>query len=177
MKRIIFLDIDGVLRAPIPRSGNRVKEKNLGHVLAQQYNDEAYVKMNESMLRNVYYEWNGEACYCVRMLCQIPDTKIVLSTSWRDFYRLEIMIKLFDLHKLGTFIVGKTIQKYGNRSLEIKDYLEKNPEVEQYLIIDDMDLRSYFPNHCIMTKDHLFLSEYRRGYDILTGKKVKDELF
>lgn len=167
--KIIFLDIDGVLRPMNPYVTIRSKEQNLPKVLSERYQEEAYEHINEYILRNVYYDFNGEACYCVRMLCNSTNAKIVLSTSWRDFYDLQTMKKLFDLHKLGVYIIGKTIQKYGNRPLEIQDYLDTHPEVEHYLIIDDMNLSMDFPNHCIITKDHLFLKEYRQGYNILMG--------
>lgn len=171
-RRIIFLDIDGVLRPMMPYSKIRTKEKSLKTVLSERYHDPAYASIDEPILHNVYYSFHGEACYCVRMLCQIPDTEIVISSSWRIGYSIETLKKLFALHKLGDYVRDKTPLLYNNRAAEITKYLQEHDDIDAYLIIDDIDLTRDFPNHCIVTKDHLKLAEYRMGYEILTSKKT-----
>lgn len=167
-KRIIFLDIDGVIRSPIPCNPSRVKIVNIKEHYARLFEDSAYLTMNESMLKNAYYDWNGEACYCIQLLLRIPNTYIVLSTSWRDFYSLDDMKRLFNLYGIGDAIIGKTKQLSFNRAKEIQTYIEEHPDVCQYVIVDDMDLSTHFTANFLLCKDHLKLSQYRLGYSILT---------
>lgn len=167
-RNVIFLDIDGVIRPMMPYSKIRTKEKNLKSVLSERYHDPAYEMIDEPTLHNAYYSFNGEACYCVRMLCEVPNTEIVISSSWRIGYSIDTMKKLFDLHKLGAYISDKTPLLYNNRSAEITKYLQEHTDIDHYLIIDDIDLTREFPYHCIVTKDHLKMSDYRKGYEILT---------
>lgn len=169
-RKIIFLDIDGVLRPMMPYSKIRTKETNLKDVLSERYQNKAYRELDETILKNVYYDFNGEACYCVRMLCNLDDVEIVLSTSWRSFYPLEDMKTLFALHKLGNYIKDITPMRYNNRSLEIQTYLDEHDDIDAYVIIDDIELESYFPGHCILTKDHLRMSQYRKGVSILLNR-------
>lgn len=169
-KRVIFLDFDGVLRPVIPSFKLRKKERNLGLLLSERYDNPIYQKMDESILHNVYYHFNGEACYCVRMLCHIPHTEIVLSTSWRSFYSLQDMKALLDLHKIGQYVTDVTPQRYHNRASEIQAYLDTHSDITSFVIIDDLDLTSEYPEHMLLCKDHLNLRQYRKGYEILTRK-------
>ena len=165
-RKVIFLDIDGVLRPMIPRC-RRKKEKSLQPLLSEWYHNPAYLKISESVLHNFYYDFNALSCYCVRCLCASEGVEIVLSTSWRAMYELDVMKNLFELHKIGRYITGITPLRFHNRPKEIRMYLEMNPDVEAYLIIDDMDLQDSFPNHFLLSKDHLLLSQFQKGYHIL----------
>lgn len=172
-RNVIFLDFDGVLRGMIPHRRKKPNVGDLGSFLAEQYQEKAYETIDQSILRNVYYDFAAESCYCVKLLCQIPDTKIVLSTSWRAFYTLETMQKLLELHHIGRYVIDKTPLLYNNRPSEIKEYLKQHPETKQYVIIDDMDLEAYFPGHMLLCKDHLRLSQYQKGYEILSGAPLQ----
>lgn len=78
--------------------------------------------------------------------------KIVLSTSWREFTEWENMLRDW-FGAIGIEVIGKTpISKTGDRSVEIRNYLaEHENEIETYLVLDDFDMRSDFPCHCICT--------------------------
>lgn len=168
-RNVIFLDFDGVLRPMMPYRKTRTKERNLSSVLSERYHDPAYEEIDESMLRNIYYDFSGEACYCIKLLCQIPHTDIVLSTSWRGFYELSTMQKLLELHQIGRYVVDKTPIHFNNRAAEIQEYLDQHPEIAHFIIVDDMDLSTYFPDQMLLCKDHLQLTQYAKGYEILTG--------
>lgn len=166
-RNVIFLDIDGVLRPMIPQTKVRKKEENLKSVLSERYQDPAYETIDEPTLYNAFYTLYGESCYCVRMLCQVPKTEIVISSSWRIGHSITTLKKLFALHKLGNYVKDITPMLYNNRAAEIKKYLQEHDDIDHYLVIDDIDLTSEFPNHCIVTKDHLKISQYREGIEIL----------
>lgn len=165
-RKVIFLDIDGVLRPMIPRT-RRKKEKNLKQILSERYHNPAYMEISEPVLHNFYYDFHALSCYCVRCLCAMEDVEIVLSTSWRAMYELDAMKHLFELHKLGRYITGITPLRFNNRPKEIQTYLEMNPDVENYLIIDDIDMHEEFPEHFLLTKDHLRLSQFQEAYTML----------
>lgn len=169
-RKVIFLDFDGVLRPMIPSFRQRKKEHNLKEVLSERYHDTAYLELDETILHNIYYHFSGEACYCIRMLCLIPDTEIVLSTSWRNFYHLEDLKKLLDLHKIGRYVSDLTPLRFHQRAKEIQEYLDMHQDIESYLVVDDLDLTTEFPDHMLLCKQHLKLSQYRKGYEILTRK-------
>lgn len=78
--------------------------------------------------------------------------KIVLSTSWREFADWEHMLRDW-FGAIGIKVIGKTpIRKDGVREEEISDYLNAHRyEIENFLVLDDIDMRASFPNNCICT--------------------------
>lgn len=169
-RKVIFLDFDGVLH-PLPpeiRRKEQADDKELKEILSERYHDDIYKTVDDAVLYYIYYDFSGEACYCVRQLCQIPHTEIVLSTSWRMLYDLEIMKKLLDLHKIGCYVSDITPIQGQNRASEIQSYLDTYKDIDQYLIIDDLNLEQEFPGHMLLCTNRLHLNQYRKGYEILT---------
>ena len=78
------------------------------------------------------------------------QAKVVLSTSWREFSDWENMLRDW-FGAIGIEIIGKTpISKTGDRAVEIRDYLAEHAnEIENYVVLDDFDLRADFPGHCV----------------------------
>lgn len=85
--------------------------------------------------------------------------KIVLSTSWREFMDWENMLRDF-LGAIGIEVIGKTHvmdrmphEGHDNvRAHEIQRYIDEHrSEFGNYVVIDDIDLREYFPGHCVCT--------------------------
>ena len=82
-----------------------------------------------------------------------------------DKYLLEMTM---DYQQFDEKIVAKykKIEKYGifirNRVLEINEYLNSH-EVSQFVIIDDIDLSNFFPDHFVRTfvdqKDDFYFSQ------------------
>jgi hypothetical protein len=125
-KKVIFLDIDGVLRthksdlewsnklaAPIFKGVDRLFDKTLVD------------NLNEVIF--------------------LTGAQIVITSNWRIYLSLEELQRIFKERGVIGEVIGKTGLGHlkggspipiGNRGLEISDWLDRNP-VRKYVIIDD----------------------------------------
>lgn len=117
--KVIFLDFDGVLNSE-GSFRHEVRRKN----------------------RRISDTLNPVACSNLQyILEQDSSVKIVISSTWR---RLHTMVDLQNiLNNYGVEaarVIGKTPMVFsGHRGHEIKLWLDENPNVTQYVIIDDDD--------------------------------------
>jgi len=151
---ILFIDIDGVLNTYSKLSANAVWENGKLHV------DEDKVKL-------------------LSKIVQSADIQLIMHSGWRLFYddlmnpisrESEELSKMF--FRTGIIVSGKTtdfsseeIKQNRKFSLvkaeEIKAWLLQHPECENYLIIDDLDLRdAVLKQHQIQPDPALGLTEY-----------------
>ena len=181
MNRIVFLDIDGVLQ---PFTNLKRFDCNLQAVkkeVAKKLNDNSYLDDDGYNIAAVYLDWHQEAISNLKKLLDESKAKIVITSNWRylDFDDLK---RLFKIHGLDKYLLEMTmdyqqfdekivakykeIEKYGifirNRVLEINEYLNSH-EVSQFVIIDDIDLSNFFPDHFVRTfvdqKDDFYFSQ------------------
>ena len=106
---------------------------------------------------------------------------MVITSNWR-YLGFDYLKRLFKIHGLDKYLLEMTmdyqqfdekivakykeIEKYGifirNRVLEINEYLNSH-EVSQFVIIDDIDLSNFFPDHFVRTfvdqKDDFYFSQ------------------
>lgn len=76
----------------------------------------------------------------VEELCRrVPDLKIVVSSTWRLGETVEGLQKILAPAKVvANAIIDKTPAfKEGPRGNEIQDWLNRNPQVTHYVILDD----------------------------------------
>lgn len=146
---IIFLDIDGVLNS---KSGTNLTEK---------------FGLDDKLIVNLKH-----------IIDSVPDTKIVISSSWRvlEYDEIhtskEIPWRIVLAHKLGftnisDIIVGDTPIFMDNdknrRGREIKHWLDENriaKKVNQFVIIDDetSDITEIFPNNTLKIDSNVGLT-------------------
>ena len=123
---IIFLDIDGVLNSMAYFERNKGK----GHMEISDYHLQMLAQIYRSM-----------------------DSKIVLSSSWRELdvpsdvhvYRMYQYL-LDELARYNMEIISKTPVINMNRPLEIKTWLEENPQEDPFSVVildDDFDYCHY----------------------------------
>ena len=111
------------------------------------------------------------------LLKQIVDetgANIVLSTSWREHWEKNSsecndtgkqINAIFD--ECGLKIFDKTPKLHLRRELEIQDWLNKHPEIEKFVVLDDMFLGAEFlEGHFVKT------SNYFNGLDETDVKKA-----
>lgn len=120
-KKVIFLDVDGVLNSyrnviadggfPFPASSSLAQ--NPRH--AEENLDRLAIGM-------------------IRKLCEEFDAVIVLSSTWRMHVDAVEFGKKYNLP-----IVAGTNPNVG-KPASIKEYLALHPEIENYLVIDDDDM-------------------------------------
>lgn len=109
---VVFLDIDGVLN-----TRTTVKRTPAGYTGI----DDARVRVLAGTIEK----------------CGGGD--IVLSSDWKDLQPTheDYIYLVSKLEQYGLNISGKTQDSMHRRGVGINDYLEKHPEIEEYIILDD----------------------------------------
>ena len=116
---IVFLDVDGVL--------------NSIEYLTQMYKKLKRTLKQEEMLDPI----------CINNLKEIVDktnARIVITSSWK-ICDLDILIKVFSKYNLQVY--DATINYGDKRGKEIREWLDNNKDVNNYIIIDDDFFKDY----------------------------------
>jgi len=138
MKKIIFLDIDGVL----------ANKKSWGLGKKHWHDDFSY-------------PWDKE---CVRLFNEIiekTDAEIVFSSSWRTGWnhRNGLIKPLFDHNGVNRVPFDVTPQKWSStRSEEISMWLKANEKPTQFIILDD-DFISGFSENFVQCDTEIGITE------------------
>ena len=139
--KVIFLDVDGVL--------NSHQSATFWHSKRDQ----------ETWETSMYKEWEGTIKeYIAREFCpialsnteelvrQVPGVKIVVSSTWRLGETVETLKKILYPAKLVADAIIDVTPSFHRRNdageqmtrgHEIQDWLNRHPEVDKYVIIDD----------------------------------------
>ena len=142
--KIIFLDVDGVLNSA--RDGFSIDLETDIHL---------------KLLKQLVKETNAN---------------IVLSSSWKIGFGCSFSLSntlISRLKEHGLSILDITPEREdGNRILEIKEWISKNP-VKNILILDDeeFDIRNIFPNNFVKINNEIGLQEkdVKKGIKILNN--------
>lgn len=116
MTRVLFLDIDGVICT-----------------------DRAYFASAQDRNKSILRTWDPVSIKLVERLCLDFDLKVVISSTWRHGNR-DVPLMLLTHGFCGEFHKDdKTPAKLSgtSRGHEIRMWLDKHPEVTQFVIIDD----------------------------------------
>ncbi|ARU04736.1 hypothetical protein CCO03_08650 [Comamonas serinivorans] len=110
MRKILFLDVDGVL--------NSVKScAALGGYPHELTSREGF-------------DWI--AIKLLQRLCDSSGVQIVMSSAWRAWNKPEDFAKAFDLP-----VIDSTPRLHTKRGEEIQAWLDANDDIEAYVILDD----------------------------------------
>jgi hypothetical protein len=128
--KVIFLDHDGVI-CLAAEWGGRFKRDREG-------------------LDSVFDDFNLKALEILNEIIEATDCEIVVSSDWRHHATLEQMQELYRIRGIKKSPIGMTgeadysiVQKLERaRCVEIRQYLEKHPEISEWVAVDDMDLSS-----------------------------------
>lgn len=114
--KVIFLDFDGVLnseasfRMEVRRKNSRVSDS-----------------LSTVACSNLQY-----------ILDQDSDIRIVISSTWRKIHTLMELKNILDSYGVKANIIGKTPVSFsGHRGREITSWLEDNPQVTKFVVLDD----------------------------------------
>ncbi len=142
---VLFLDIDGVLQPTWSQKRFDYDLDALQKAIAEFFNDEGYLKLDKYDIAAVFYDWDFVSIgYLKRFLLDF-DADIVLHSSWINHSNLANLKRLFRIHQLDDYLVDTTDKHIGERedgtylskSIVIREYLEKHPDIDRYAIIDD----------------------------------------
>jgi hypothetical protein len=190
--KIVFLDIDGVM-LPHDVFDSGYYGGDIPDVL-----DELQVlygvdyrrlsRMYPSAVGKLYYGFNRESVSELKRILDTSGAKIVLSSDWRACGR-DVMRDLFRIHGLDVYYVADTPDLYrwegvseedrkafrgrgadGLRTLEILEFVRRNPQVERYVALDDLDLVPGLEGHfvCTFETDRLVRSHADEAIRILS---------
>lgn len=163
-KKIIFLDIDGVIQHPYATKRFTVNRKSLVDQLSKEYQVD-YHQYNEFDIAAVYYDWHPQAISFLRNIIKETNAYIVISSNWRNPLLPNKMNDLLKLHSLDKYYLGDTpqitnilnyqdkLKVYPSRVVEILTYLEEHPDITNYVVIDDLDLSIGLDNHFVKTNN------------------------
>ena len=125
-KKVIFLDIDGVLAT--------VKQ------YLMKTNAKTYLKDYD------VYPFDPKCVKVFNEILEKTDADIILSSDWRIFYTDEELEDIFMINGVRKSLSGVTKDLYEKslsreeiRACEIKQFLNDN-DVENYIILDDMKM-------------------------------------
>ena len=169
-KKIIFLDIDGVLTNGLEsrEEANKVDKSKLGKLYEEI--DSLHIAMALSFKK--------EAVDNLKAICEKTNAKIVISSNWKilcgtdetkrgeNMALLKALFKLWDLDSYiidVTPIVGRDfLDSYNNRAREISAWL-KGKEIgkNDFVILDDQDLKhsEIFPDNFIKIDSNFLFSK------------------
>ena len=129
-RKILFLDIDGVLNSDA-----------FADYMLEEDNVDIF---NEDML-------DERAIVQLKKIVVTTGAEIVLSSSWRWYKdtrdKVHQQLRAKDIDFIDT--TPREINTTMSRGTEIKAWLDEHPEVERFVILDDDDLRieEYLPYH------------------------------
>lgn len=136
MKKVIFLDVDGVLNSD---------ETGFGGFFGI-----------EKVLVKDDVKWGDVLVDRIRTIVKETGANIVISSTWRRHFDIPKFGEMFGLYDWPDVpIIDMTPKLHQGRGVEVNAWLQKNP-VDRYVIIDDVDQflpdqKEFFIQTSIMT--------------------------
>ena len=156
MKKIIFLDIDGVLatNTEFMRSTKKFHEK-----------------FPEAKELRIPYPFNPGCVEIFNEILNETDVEIVLSSDWKNHYNLEELDKIFKFNGVIKSPFDVTGNEYvsgdqwvgleKNRAAQIGSYLYKEQikdnHITNYVVVDDLNVGNFMQvdkDKFVLTKDN-----------------------
>ena len=201
-RKIVFLDIDGVLQPGhsqnrfdhIHHDEEKSDMPDLYRSLENKFQID-YSKYNQYDVAAVFFDWDKESVNLLKLTLSLTGAKIVLSSDWRrgGFERMKDFFTIYGLEKyylddtkfrkdIAQDFIDQAKAKHkeekgekaylDERSIEILEWLSRNPDVKKWVAIDDMSL-SGLDRHFVLTGyGHRFgWEDAEKSIRILSRKK------
>lgn len=163
-KRIVFLDIDGVI-APY-HNDSRHDHDMIATVnyLANKFKDDIYLKMSRQDVCAAYYDWDDLAIGRIKSLLNYACAEVVIHSDYRAFNTLETLRALFRLHAMDEYIIGKC-NDHIRKEDAIKEYLNIYEDIiESYVVFDD--------DYNIKIDNIIYTNDYVKDEEIERAKRI-----
>ena len=154
MKKILFLDFDGVM----------VTDTYLIHL----------TNAGSLLLDSHGYRFDPICVEELKKIIDSTDAEIVVISTWKMEMGLDGIQKMWDARQLPGKVIGVTpdIDPI-HRGNEIDAWLDANPGAVRYAIIDDTPFLNFFNEEQL---PHLFKVDERTGLNEETAKRVIEHL-
>jgi len=176
-ENIIFLDIDGVLQISDDRHEHiRQGDMTWLYKRLQVTLGIDYRIHDVHDVAAVYWDWDKKAVEMLKVILEVTNSKIVLSSDWKTFGFMQ-MKDLFAIHGLQDHFIDSTpisydkeiteedckalkkrypqLKDWDSRCCEILYWLDKHPYVKNWAAIDDLNLDAlgehFVRTRCLMT--------------------------
>jgi len=180
-KKIVFLDIDGVLQPYNYQYRFDCDMDVLQECMAREHNSPLYKNIHKYDLAAAYCDWEEDAVEYLRALLEKTDARIVISSDWRSFNDTPKMKLLFKIYDMDDYVIDITAEelKYCYRDGEIAHYLFHHPDVTQFVIFDDHysdDFVARYPDNFVHTYDKLEPKDIDKALEILNRPPSDEKL-
>lgn len=162
MQGILFLDFDGVINPYMYKNEVIPDRKKWLRI----WKHPGFIHISNYTIGQVNANFDVEACQYIKDLCDRFDLKIVVTSSWKEFYSLKQIKALLSLHQLDSYVIDMTSRENQSRSDKIRNYIKEH-HIKIFLILDDIDMRNEFPNHCIKTTNLFSKEQYQLAIQLL----------
>lgn len=122
--KIIFLDIDGVLNS------EKFYKNEAQHEKWKRAESEGYSREEQDAIANI----DPESVKWLNYIINKTNAELVISSTWRFDENLKIKLSFMGI-KPFIGITPKTWERH--RGTEIQMWLDRHPEVFNYVILDD----------------------------------------
>ena len=146
MKKVIFLDIDGVLATDKEFCTNRTKFRN---------------KNETARELRIPYPFNKKAVDVFNEILDATDAEIVLSSDWRMHWDLEELDGIFKFNGVKKSPIAVTNQFKRKMSSDLEDdrahqiiEFKREHNLTNWVAIDDLDLSFALGDHFFLTKSN-----------------------
>ena len=151
MKKVIFLDIDGVLATDKEFFTNRTN----------------FQKKNEKARElHIPYPFNKKAVEVFNQILDATDADIVLSSDWRMHWDLDELDEIFKFNGVKKSPIAITSKIKRKMSSELEDdrahqivEFKRAHNITNYVAIDDLDLSFSLGEHFFKTKSNMGIKQ------------------
>ena len=168
-RKVVFLDIDGVLQPTTAQDRFKHDMEALKKELAEKYNDCHFLELDKYDVAAIYYDWDKKAVDFLHKLLSECDAEIVISSDWRTTKNIEDMKSLMKIHGLDVYITEMLPQThdFSWKYEDIPVYLSEHPNLKSYIVIDDMNMEKYFRGRFVYCEKCFGKKEYYQAYRLL----------
>lgn len=193
MLKVVFLDVDGVIKSYHAQERFEVDREELQKKLTKDLGVD-YMIYDRYDLASAAVDWDKGAMEKIRTILVETNAKIVVSSDWRRKelpYKMRDFLRIWDLHEywyadneyfdeesmkdaieyVKKKNEGRNIEP-NRRAVEILDFVYKHKEITNFVAIDDIDLRRYLEGHFVGTLNLINIGQMRKAIEILNDDSL-----